>query len=409
MPELVKIFLHTQFYPPEMGAPQARLLDLATRLVALGHSVEILTAMPNYPSGKIFEGYGGWYRRDSHGQTPVHRCWIIPSNTPSFAARLASYLSFAFSSLVVGLTKTGPADVVLTESPPIFVACAGWLIARGKRAKWIMNVSDLWPESARDIGLLEERSLAYRVLGFIAGFLYRRAWLVTGQSPGIVEGVGRRTPGAQGYLLTNGVNTARFTPAAANPGVRRWYLAESELGFVYAGLHGLFQGLDQILAVARRTADLPVRFLLFGEGPVKSGLQAAAAASGLKNVTFHTALPHSEMPALLASMDVSVITLKTDIGGAVPSKIYEAMACGLPVVLVAGGGAAEIVQKAGSGIAVAPGDIPSFEAAVRKLAADGALRREMGAAGLALVRARYDRAAIAEGFANELARRMTPA
>jgi len=340
---------------------------------------------------------------------PVHRCWILPSNKASLVARLASYLSFAFSSLLTGIARTGPADVVLTESPPLFVACAGLLIARWKGAKWIMNVSDLWPESAKDIGLLAERSLSYRALGFMAGFLYRRAWVVTGQSPGIVEGVARRTPEATTYHLSNGVDTARFARAMADPEVRRRYLADSELGFVYAGLHGLFQGLDQILHVAGKTSDLPVRFLLFGDGPVKGELQAAATASGLKNVALHPALPHGEMASLLASMDVSVVTLKTDIGGAVPSKIYEAMACGLPVLLVAGGEGAEIVRNGGSGIAVSPGDILGFEAAVRRLAADAALRRQMGDAGQALVCAHYDRTTIAASFVNELERRMTPA
>jgi len=402
----MRFLLHTQFYPPEMGAPQARLSDLARRLVQLGHTVEVLTAMPNYPAGKIQQGYGGWYRRDSHQGIPVHRCWIYPSNKPSLVERLASYLSFSFSSLVVGIGRVGKADVVLTESPPIFVAFAGLLIARWKAAKWVMNVSDLWPESAKDVGMFSESSLPYRLLGWLAGVLYRQAWMVTGQSRGIVEGVLRRTPGAKTWHLTNGVDTENFTPGKSDPQIRKRYLANDELGFVYAGLHGLFQGLGQILAVAEKTRDMPVRYLFFGEGPVKGDLQKAAAVSGLKNVSFHPPLPHAEMAALLASMDVSVVTLKTDIGGAVPSKMYEAMACGLPVLLVAGGGGAKIIIDGGSGIAVAPGDGAGFEAAVRRLAADSELRKMMGGAGRLLVTKSYDRAAIANNFAGEVERRM---
>ncbi len=392
----MRIVIHTQFYPPEMGAPQARLSDLAGRLRGMGHEVVVLAAVPNYPTGRIFPDSPRGYHREEIDGITVHRSRIIPSNAPALVPRLVSYLSFALSSLAAGLLKAGPADLVITESPPLFLAPSGWLLARLKGARWVMNVSDLWPDSAASIGMLSEGSAAYRCLAALARFLYRRADLVTGQSAEIVAEVLRQAPSARVWHLSNGVDVARFSPACRDPGLRERYLRPGEIGFVYAGLHGLFQGLDTFLDAARMLDGLPVRFLFFGDGPLKAGLVARAEAERLGNVSFHPPLPHDRVGVVLASMDGALIGLRSRIVGAVPSKIYEAMASGLPVVLAASGEAVGILR--GAGIAVDPGDAAGVAEAVRRLAADEGLRRRLGAAGRHAVEERFDREAIARGF-----------
>ncbi len=398
----MRILIHTQFYPPEMGAPQARLSDLGRRLKELGHEVEVLTAMPNYPAGRIFDGYRGFHRTEVMDGIRVCRSWIIPSNKKSMAHRLVSYISFSVSSFLAGLIGTGKADVIITESPPLFLAVSGLLLARIKGARWIMNVSDLWPDSAKYIGMLSEERLIYRMMKRLALFLYRNAWLVTGQSREIIEEIKRQEDAAGVYHLSNGVDAERFDPSLRSEDIRRRYLKDGETGFIYAGLHGFFQGLDQVMAAAGRLGDLPVRFILIGEGAEKGSLVRMASDLGLGNVDFYPPLPHEKIPAVLASMDVAMITLKSPIRGAVPSKIYEAMASGIPVLLVAEGEAKDIVKRADAGVVVDTGDIDGIVRAVRGFVSDGERRRRMGRSGRSSALGLYDRREIAKRFENAL-------
>jgi glycosyltransferase involved in cell wall biosynthesis len=167
---------------------------------------------------------------------------------------------------------------------------------------------------------------------------------------------------------------------------------------VYAGLHGLFQGLDQVLRAAERLRKDRVRFILFGDGPDKDTLVKKVQGLGLDNIDFYPPVPHKQMPPILASMDVAVVPLKSRIRGAVPSKIYEAMASGIPILLVADGEAMEIVREARAGVTVNPGDIDGLVSAVRRLASQSGWRREIGEAGRLAALKRYDRLTIAKKF-----------
>lgn len=394
----MRILIHTQFYPPEMGAPQARLSDLAGRLKAMGHDVRVVTAIPNYPTGRTFAGYPRAYAREDLNGIPVFRAWILPSASRGLLHRLVSYSSFALSSLVVGALAGGAAEVVITESPPLFLGVSGWLLAVTKGARWVLNVSDLWPESAKFIGIMRERGLAYRVLRALAHGLYRKAWLVTGQSKEIVEEIARQAPKARVYHLSNGTDTRAFGPENFSQEVRRKYLRDEETGFVYAGLHGLFQGLDQVVMAAQTLKEEPIRFVFFGEGPEKKSLQRQARELGLCNIDFHPPLPHADMPEILASMDVALVCLRSPILGAVPSKIYEAMASGIPVLVVAEGEAARVVTESGGGVAVRPGDVEGLAASVRRLASEAHTRLQMGRAGRLAVVAHFDRDTIVREF-----------
>ena len=401
----MQFLLHTQYYPPEMGAPQARLSDLAHRLKLLGHEVQVLTTMPNYPHGRIFAGYQGGYKKEVCDGILVSRAMIKPSNRAWMLHRLISYLSFCLSSLLVGVLRIDQPDIIITESPPLFLAITGWLLAKIKGARFIMNVSDLWPDSAKHIGMLEEESLTYRFMRRMAHFAYRRAWLVTGQSREIIEAITRQVPEAKTYHLSNGVDPEKFSPQLRNAEIRKRYLQDGELGWVYAGLHGLFQGLEQILSLAEHMRDQKVRFLFFGDGPEKDRLIKTSLERRLEKVDFYPALPHREMPAILASMDVAVIPLKSKIVGAVPSKIYEAMASGIPILLLAEGEARDIIEKSNAGLAASPGDFTSLSQAANRLVADAGLRQTLGRAGREAAIHTYNRVEIAQQYAAELQRR----
>jgi glycosyltransferase involved in cell wall biosynthesis len=401
----MKIGILTQYYPPEMGAPQARLSDLARRLRVEGHDVCVLTAMPNYPAGRVFPGYCGVFRRESRDGIRIIRTCLWPSRGYGVFRRTASYFSFVLSSLIVGAVTLGRLDCLITESPPLFLGLTGFVLSRLKRAHWIFNVSDLWPESAVRLGVVHS-GLLLRLAYRLEAFCYRNAWLVTGQSCEILADIARRFPGVPTYHLSNGVDTAVFSPEFRSEPSRRRLLG-NEPGEVavaiYAGLLGLAQGLDQLLrAAARMGKATDVAVVLVGDGPEREDLQRLHKTLGLDRVHFLGPFPREAIPSLLASADIAVVTLKTEIPGAVPSKIYEAMGAALPVVLVAGGEAAQIVREAGAGIVVAPGDVESLAAALAELGRDADRRRDMGRRGRQAAVSRFDRAAIARDFSRRL-------
>lgn len=390
------IVLHTQYYPPEIGAPQARLSALVRGFIKRGHRVTVLTAMPNYPQGRIHAGYGGLLKVEEIGGAHVIRSWIYPTNSVVPLRRLLGYFSFTFSSLAAGLLLLKAADIILTESPPLFLGISGYLLSRVKRARWIFNVSDLWPESAVRLGLIHD-GLALRMAYRLEAFCYRKAWCVSGQSREILESIQTRFPTVPIYHLSNSTDTSLFTPEQRSPRLR------DEVGggiiALYAGLHGLAQGLEYVLLAAQQLTDIPdLKIVFLGDGPLKKELVQRARALGLSNVYFLNPLPRSEMPGVLASADFCIVPLGTALPGAVPSKLYEAMSAGKAVALMAQGEAAEIVRQHGCGIVVAPGDVEGLASALRTLATDANLREHLGTQGRSAALAHYDQTAITEKF-----------
>jgi len=397
------LVIHSQYYPPEIGAPQNRLSELAERMVQQGHRVTVLTAMPNYPTGKIYPGYGGLLRRAQRHGVRVIRTFIYPTQRADFLPRLSSYFSFVLSSGLLGSLLVRRADYWLVESPPLFLGLAAVWLSRRTRARLIFNVSDLWPESAVRLGLLRPGSRAFRLSAGLEAFCYRQAWLVSGQSKSILANIQDRFPHTRTFHLSNGVDTQKFGPQQHVPEARHALGAPDELVAVYAGLHGLAQGLDQLLdAMGLLAGDLPVRLVLIGDGPEKEQLRRQAARQGLRTVHFLDPRPAGAIPAILAAADVILVPLKTYLPGAVPSKLYEAMASARPVILVACGEAAEIVQTHQAGIVVPPGDAAALAAALRTLHAQPELRHRLGQNGRRAAVAYFDRAQIVRGFVQYL-------
>jgi glycosyltransferase involved in cell wall biosynthesis len=403
-----RLCILTQYFPPEMGAPQARLSELGERLIDLGWEVEALTALPNYPTGRIFDGYTAWRPRlELVGRIRTLRVPLLPS-TRGFARRLACYLSFvASASLFAGRLRRP--HVLLAESPPLFVGLAARHLAWRWRCPYVFNVSDLWPESALRLGVLRPGA-ASRAAERLELAFYRHAAGVTGQSEEILASVRARSRGTPTALVTNGVDPERFGRDHADAGARALLGAEAGPVFLYAGLLGHAQGLDQVLDLA---AALPPeaagRAVLVGDGPLRSRLAARLARDGIARVRLLPAVPRDRVPALLAAADVALITLGGVLPGAVPSKIYEAMASELPILLVASGEAARRVAEAGCGLVAAPGDAAALRAAWERLAGDAALRRRLGAAGRRAAETLYDRRAIAQGLDRFLRERLRAA
>ena len=379
-----------------MGAPQARLSELGERLIDLGWEVEALTSLPNYPTGRVYPGYPR--RRpavESVGRIRTVRVPLLPSQT-GFVKRLACYFSFAASAAWHGPRLCARPDVLFVESPPLFIGFAARRLARRWRCPYVLNVSDLWPQSAIEMGVVKP-GLATRLAERLELSLYRHAAGVTGQSEEIVESVAARSPGTPVEVITNGVDPARFGPGVADDAARALIGSEPGPVFLYAGLLGLAQGLDQILDVAASLPpEIPGRAVLVGEGPVREALQARIDRERIDRVRLLPAQPRERIPALLAAADVAVATLGMRLQGAVPSKIYEAMAGARPLLLIAEGEAARRVERAECGLTVRPGDLDGAREAWIRLATEPDLRVRLGAAGRRAAETTYDRARIAE-------------
>ena len=400
----MKLTILTQYYPPEVGAPQGRWSALAAAFRRRGHAVTVLTAMPNYPTGRIYPGYGGVLRREVRDGVRVIRTFVFPTQKADLLRRLSSYFSFVFASATVGTVFLKRPDYLIVESPPLFLGLAGVWLSWVKHCRMIFNVSDLWPESAVRLGVLRPEGLAYRLSEWLERFCYRRAAFVTGQTRAIVGDIAARFPWCRTYHLSNGVNDRVFHPD------RRTAEARAALGptdaciAFYAGLHGLAQGLDRVLDAAAVLADTPLRFVLMGDGPTKADLVRQAWERGLTNVDFLDARPTSDVPPLLAAADVVVVPLVTHLPGATPSKLYEAMASGRPVVLVAEGEPAAIVREQQAGLIVAPGDAAGLAQALRTLCGDAVLRERLGANGRQAAERYFNQTEIDDRFVDFLER-----
>lgn len=390
-----RILLLTQYFPPEIGAAQTRLFELGQELSGLGWEVEVLTALPNYPTGRIFEGYDARNPvKEVMGQLSVVRVPLRPAQS-GFVNRLMCYFSFVRSVVHWGPPLCAKPDVLFVESPPLFLGHAGIRLARQWAVPMVFNVSDLWPESAKYMGVVNNRLILAGAEALELSY-YRRAALVTGTSNEIVESVRCRCPSTDAEVITNGVDVDRFGPQFADDEARSLLGAKDHVTFTYAGVMGMAQGLDVVLEVAAAVRDLDhVQFVLVGEGAERESLQRRIEVENLLNVRLLRALPKERIPALLAVSQVGFHVLKFSIPGSVPSKIYEAMASGLPILFAGGGEGARRVLDARAGLVVPYEDVRGLEQAVRKLASTPELRHELGRAGRCAAERLYNRKEIA--------------
>lgn len=403
----LRLLILTQYYPPEIGAPQNRLHELAVRLKAKGLHVEVLTAMPNYPKMEIHEAYkNGKIREEIIDGIPVHRSKIYVSTSKGILKRLLNYFSFVFTSYWRG-RKLEKFDFLMVESPPLFLGYSAMRLSRKLHAKLIFNVSDLWPESAEKLGLVTNKfflGLAYR----LEAKCYRRSFLITGQTQGIVDDISRRFPDKKVIWLPNGVDLGYYNPAEIESiGYRnRNNLNDSDILFFYGGVVGYAQGLDVILNAAKLLEHRPeIQFIIQGAGPEKERLLQLKDEMNVTNVHFLPPVNKSEMPGVLKEINVAVIPLrKLELfEGAIPSKVFETLAMEIPILLGVNGEARfHFVDKAQAAIFVEPENASVLAENVLFLADNPELAKEMGKKGRKYAEIQFNRDVIANNFLKTL-------
>lgn len=404
----MKLLILTQYFPPEVGAPQNRLFELAVRLQKLGVDITVLTAMPNYPQMKIYEAYKGlnYFYEEMEG-LKVHRASVYVSQSKSIVNRLRNYFSFVVSSALTGKKIPSSFDFLLCESPPLFLGYSAMFLSKQKKARLIFNVSDLWPESAEKLGVVNNRSLlnmAYR----LEAKLYRRSALVTGQTQGICADIDRRFPSVRTYWLPNGVDLSYYDPSKISRGSwrKKHQVGESDLVFLYAGILGIAQGLEIILhAAVNFKTDSAVKFVIMGSGPEKEKLLELKKELSVPNVIFLEPVSKAEMPEVLKNADAAIIPLKKlDLFlGAIPSKIFENLAMEIPILLGVDGEARKLfIEQGNSGIYFEPGNSQALSDAVTRLVTDKALAQRLGQSGREFVNRFFNREIIAQEFYKRL-------
>ena len=403
----MKILILSQYFPPEIGAPQNRLYELAQRLKNHGIEVEVLTAMPNYPEMKIHNEYiGKWYASENREGIKIHRCWIFVSKSKSIALRLLNYFSFVFSSLIIGWKKIKRSDFILCESPPLFLGISAWALCKIKRAGLIFNVSDLWPESAEKLGLVKNKFFL-RSATKLEEFLYKRSKLITGQTQGIVKNISSRFPNKNVYWLPNGVDLKYYYPIEPN---RDWRLSngfqEDDFILLYAGILGHAQGLEVILKAADHLRDhVRIRFVILGAGPERDHLIDLANKMKLNSVRFLSPVKKEKMPEIISNIDAAIIPLrKIDLfKGAIPSKIFESLAMEKPILLGVEGEAKELfIEEGKCGLSFLPENEISLKEEILKMIVNPIHLAELGKNGRKYVENKFNRDTIAYQFGNTL-------
>ena len=404
----MKLLILTQYFPPEVGAPQNRLFELAIRLQKLGIEITVLTAMPNYPQMQVYEGYRDLsYKMEDMSGLKVHRSSIFVSQSKSILNRLRNYFSFVVSSARSSSRLDASYDFLLCESPPLFLGYSALYLSRKKKARLIFNVSDLWPESAEKLGVVTNKfllSLAYR----LEARLYQRSALVTGQTKGICTDIHKRFPGVKTYWLPNGVDLAFYDPTRVvkNDWRNGNGLSPTDFVLIYAGIIGIAQGLEVVLSAASMLKDrTEIKFVLLGSGPEKSRLRIMASDLSLHIVLFLDPVTKSQMPGILSEVDMAMIPLrKLELfTGAIPSKIFETLAMQVPVLLGVQGEAKQLfIDEAHAGIYVEPENADDLKKSILQAMGDKVELRQMGINGRRFVTERFNREKIAADFYQQL-------
>jgi glycosyltransferase involved in cell wall biosynthesis len=383
----------THYFHPEIGAPQTRILESARLLRERGHRVTVETGFPNYPDGIIPPQYRrAVFRREDLDGIEVRRTAVYPAPNRGFARRIANHASLALT-LVPGAAGVRGVDAVIGETPPLFTAASAVAVARLHRAPLLLNVADLWPESAVQLGALSDpRAIA--AAERLERFCYAHSAVITVPTAGMrTILVDQGQPADRVVHLPNAVDTDRFAHAGPPP-------AGSPRRLVYSGTVGMAQGVGTLIDAARELRETgdDVEIQIAGDGAERPELEARAAAEGLERVRFLGRLPRQEIPALIASADMTVVSLR-DVPlfeDAVPTKMLEYMASGRAVIAAAAGEAARLVDRAEAGVPCPPEDPHALAAAIRRLAGDPAAAAAMGLNGRRYVEERLSRRAFVD-------------
>lgn len=406
----MKIAVYSHYFVPEIGAPSARIYDMAREWIRAGHEVEVATCFPNHPGGKLYPGYRSTlYQREEFDGIAVHRHWTYVTPNKGLIKKTIGHLSFFPSALLSARRLEGP-DVVIGTSPTLFAAIAAERVAALKHRPFIMEVRDLWPAVFVDLGVLRNKTLI-RILERLELWLYRRATHIVTVTEAFRQSlISRGVPAWKVTTIRNGADLDYWDVPSHDGDLRERLGLQGKFVALYIGAHGISQALGSLLTVARRLADDPrIQLLFVGEGAEKERLVTRAKEEKLRNVTFVDAVEKADVRRYYALADVCLVPLR-DIplfDAFIPSKMFEMMAMARPIVGSVRGEAAEILQNSHGAIVVPPEDSDEIASAIRTLVENPSRLRAMGEAGRQFVAGNFSRRVLAAEYLEVLANAIT--
>lgn len=369
------ILFLTDNFPPEGNAPATRTYEHAIRWVKKGHLVTVITCAPNFPEGKLFEGYKNklYDVSDMDGIRVVRVKTYITANE-GFTKRILDYLSFMVSSFIAGLFQK-KIDVIVATSPQFFCACSGWALSFFKQRKFVFELRDIWPASITAVGAMKNNGII-RVLEKIELFLYRKADSIIAVTHSFKdELIARGIDGEKIHVVLNGVDLEKYKPVShKDTSLAKQHHLSSKFVAGYVGTHGMAHGLENIVAVAEKLKHHEnIRFVFAGGGATRKKIVELVDAKKLDNVILIDRQPKEMMPRIWSLCDVSLVPLVNNslFSTVIPSKIFECMAMGIPTIMsVPEGEATEIIRITNSGITLDCENIDQIANAIIQLSSD---------------------------------------
>ena len=390
-----------------MGAPAARTYEHARYWARLGHEVTVITGFPNHPTGIIRPEYRGYLvKREKVDGIALLRTWVYCTANKGFFKRVLNFFSFFFSSFILGALMTTRPDVVVGTSPQFFCAVAAYLLSRVKGVPFVFEVRDIWPQSAVELGALSHRPII-RMLEATEMFLYRHATLIVIVAESMETHLtAKGIPREKLRIIPNGIDAEYLKSTEITPDELREGIGLKDKFIVsYIGTHGMSHALDVVLFAAEKLkADTTAHFLFVGEGAEKENLKKLAARLKLSNVTFIDEQPRMRLPAYYHASDAAIVPLKRlpVFKSVLPSKLFELMGAGCPVICSVEGEAAELVARSGTGICIEPENSGALIEAIDRMRKQPELRRVMGENGRQFVKRFYLRSMLAEKYLEAL-------
>lgn len=397
----MNILFLSHYFPPEVNAPATRTYEHCKEWVKQGHNVTVVSCVPHHPMGKAYPGYKNrFYHVEEKDGIRAIKIWTYITANEGFLKRTWNYVFYMLMAILVApfLPK---ADVVISTSPQFFNGLAGYFVARMKRAKWILEIRDLWPESILAVGAIKNQKVI-RVLEWLERFAYRKADYVIPVTKAFRKHIlahGGREDRIE--VIRNGVDLKLFEPQARDDEFAKELGLEDKFIASYVGTHGMAHGLQTIIEAAELLKDEPdIAFMMIGAGADKARLCEMVKERQLSNVHMFDQMAKDKMPQVWSVSDASLVLLrKLDLFlTVIPSKIFESMAMETPIIMGVQGESQEIIETAESGITIEPENAQQLADAVRALYSDAKLRRKLGQSGRQYVADNFDRTDLARQY-----------
>jgi len=376
------ILFLTDNFPPEGNAPATRTYEHAVRWVEAGHKVTVITCAPNFPEGKVFDGYkNNLYQTVLMDGINVVRVKTYITANEGFVKRILDYMSFMVTAFIAGLFQKKP-DVIVATSPQFFCACSGWLLSVFKRKPFVFELRDIWPASITAVGAMKE-SFAIRMLEKLELFLYRKADSIISVTHSFKkELIERGVDGTKIDVVLNGVDLTKYEPVEQkDTELAEQFGLHGKFVAGYIGTHGLAHGLENIVSVAERLQQQDdIRIVFAGGGAARQKVVDLVNEKNLKNVVLINRQPKEMMPRLWSLCDISLVPLKNSdlFRTVIPSKIFECMGMGIPTLMsVPEGEATSIIQDTNSGLTVESENVNQIVEGLLKLKNDSDLYNEL--------------------------------